>query len=187
MRREGVEEGSDAFPSSVGGSFCGLSQEMFELGEDLLDGVQVGAIGWQEQQARTDISDCPAHGGPFVTAQIVHDHDIARFQDRHQKLLDIIGEALTIDRLIEHARCIDPVMAQGRKEGHRAPMAIGHLGMEPPAPRRPTPQRGHVGFGPGLVDEDQAPGIKSALILLPLFAPARDLWPELLGRQHAFF
>lgn len=41
--------------------------------------------------------------------------------------------------------------------------------------KRPIDWRLYVGPGPGLVDEDEALGIKQALVLLPLIAPTRDL------------
>jgi hypothetical protein len=40
---------------------------------------------------------------------------------------------------------------------------------------------------PSLVDKDQAPGIKPALILLPLLAPPGDLRPQLLDGEQRFF
>jgi hypothetical protein len=46
---------------------------------------------------------------------------------------------------------------------------------------------GHIGLGPGLVDEDQAVRIKTPLILLPLGAPAGDVGAVLLGGEQAFF
>jgi hypothetical protein len=46
---------------------------------------------------------------------------------------------------------------------------------------------GHVGLGPGLIDEDQAPRIKPTLILLPLQAAAGDVGPVLLAGVQAFF
>ena len=84
---------------------------MFEFGEDLLDGVQIGRVGRQEQQAGTDAADRFTDGGPFVTAQIIHDDDIARRECRHEELLDIVEEGCTVDRLIEDTRCVDPVAA----------------------------------------------------------------------------
>ena len=59
------------------GLFGSFAHQMFELGKDFLDGVQVGAAGLQEQQARTDAWDCIADGVPFVAVEIVHDEDIA--------------------------------------------------------------------------------------------------------------
>ena len=51
----------------------------------------------------------------------------------------------------------------------------------------PPTQRGHIGFGPGFVDEDEARRIRPTLILLPLCALPGDFGPELFGGQNAFF
>jgi len=45
---------------------------------------------------------------------------------------------------------------------------------------------GHIGLGPSLVDEDQATGVKPALVLLPPDAPARDVGPVLLGGVQVY-
>ena len=160
---------------------------MFELGKDLLDGVQVWRVWRQEQQARTGAADRASDGWPLVAGEIIHDHDIARRERGHEELLDIFKEARAVDRLIEDARRVDPVAAQGREEGHRFPVAIRHLGMEPFALGCPAAQRGHIGLGPGFVDEDEAAGIKPPLVFLPLLAPPCHLGAELFGGQHAFF
>ena len=123
----------------------------------------------------------------FVAGEIVHDDDFAGRERGHEELLDILKEACAVDRLIEHAGGIDPVAAQGREERHRFPVPVRHFGMETLPLGCPATQRGHVGLGPGLVDEDEAPGIKPPLILLPLPAPPGHLGPELFGGQHAFF
>ena len=112
---------------------------------------------------------------------LVHDDDIAEPEGRHERLGEVGKEAFTIDQAVEDAQCGVAVVSQGCEEGHGSPMAIGRFGAQPLTLGTPTSQRGHVGFGPGFVDEDKTPGIKTALILLPLFAPARDLWPELFA------
>ena len=122
-----------------------------------------------------------------MAAQIVHDDNVAGRERRHEALFDIIGEALAVDRLVQHTRGIDPVVAKRREKGHSAPMAIGHLGMEPLSHGRPAAQRRHIGLRPGFVDEDETSWIKPALILLPLLAPPSDRGAELFGGQHAFF
>ena len=78
-------------------------------------------------------------------------------------------------------------MAQGGKEGHRFPVTVRHLRVEPLTLGCPATQRGHVGFGPGLVDEHETLGIKPPLILLPLSAPPCHFGSKLLGGQYAFF
>ena len=187
LRAEAVEQGSNASPCGLGGSLCGFAHEVFELGKDLFDGVQIGAIGWQEQQSRPDAADCSTDGRPLVATQVVHDDDITGRERGHEQLLDIIEEARCIDRLIEHAGRVDPVATQGGKERHRAPVAVWHLGMKPLPLWRPATQGSHVGLGPGLVDEDEASGIKPVLELLPLRATPGDLRPQLFSGQYAFF
>jgi hypothetical protein len=55
------------------------------------------------------------------------------------------------------------------------------------AARRAAVAAGHVGLGPGLVDKDQARGIKPPLIFFPLRAPPGDVRPILLAGVQAFF
>ena len=55
---------------------------------------------------------------------------------------------------------------------------------QPLSLRRPAPQTGHVGLRPGLVDEDQAPGVDKALIGAPSAAVAADVRPVLLARDE---
>ena len=187
MWREGVEQGADALPCSLDGAFSGFSQEQFEFGEDLLDRIEVGAVRRQEQQLGACRPDGLAHGLALVAAEVVHDDDIAGRERRHEELLDIGSEELAVDWAIEHARRVDPVMAQRGEEGQRLPRAERGLGDELATALRPTPERGHVGLGPGLVDEDEALGIKPPLILLPLRPAPRDLRTTLLSGEQRFF
>lgn len=169
------------------GTLSGFAEEVLELSEDLFDGVQVRAVGRQEQQPCTGAADGCAHGGFLVARQVVHDDDVAGRERGHQALLYIIGEALAVDRLIQHAGSVNPVAAKGCEEGHRAPMPIRHFGMEALPAWCPTAQWGHVCLGPSLVDKDETGRIKPPLILFPLRPPSGDPRPELFGGQHAFF
>ncbi len=58
MRREVLEKIADATPDAIDGAFFRLAEQDFELCEDLLDRIEVGAIGWQE--------DKPGAGGAEV-------------------------------------------------------------------------------------------------------------------------
>ena len=169
------------------GPFGGFAHEVLELGEDLLDRIEVGAIGRQEQEPGADAADRFSDGRSLVAREVVHDDDIAWRERRNEALFDIVGEALAVDRLIEHARCVDAVAAQRREEGHRTPVAIRDLGMKPFADRRPASQGRHVRLRPGFVDEDEASRIKPALILFPLLSPSCDRGSKLFGGQNAFF
>lgn len=187
VRREGVEERSDAPPCFFVGSFGGFAEQVFELGEDLLDWVQVRAVGRQEQQASALGADGGADGWVLVAGEVVEDDDIASAECRAQFFLDPLGEGCAIDRLIEDERRVDPVAAQSGDERHRLPVAVRHLGVEALSLGRPAAQGSHVRLGPGLVDEHEAAGIRPVLELLPLLASPRHLGAQLLGGQHAFF
>ena len=66
-------------------------------------------------------------------------------------------------------------------------MAVRNFGNERLAATVPAARPRHVGFGPRLVDEDEARRINPALIFLPARAAARDVWPVLLGGEQGFF
>jgi hypothetical protein len=51
-----------------------------------------------------------------VAAEVIHDDDVAGFENRHELLLDIGAEAFTVDRAVEDARGGEPVAAQGAEE-----------------------------------------------------------------------
>jgi hypothetical protein len=161
----------------------------------------VGALLWSEAREQSadalpsgldsslgaSGSDGPSDGVALVAAEIVEDDDVAWLERRHQYLLDIGQEALAVDRPVDDARGVDAVMAQSGEEGERVPAAMRGLGDQPGAPRGAPVAACHVGFGPGLVDEDQSLRVNPALILLPLSPPPRDVGTILLAGVQAFF
>jgi hypothetical protein len=66
-------------------------------------------------------------------------------------------------------------------------MTMWHPGFDPLAARRPAPQRCHVGFCPGLVNEHQAGGIDPLPILGPLCTAASNVGAVLLGGNQRLF
>src|SRR6516165_6899558 len=62
LRCEGGEEPTDRCGEVLGGACGGFAQEVFELGKDLLDRVEVGRVFRQEQQFGAGRADEPAHG-----------------------------------------------------------------------------------------------------------------------------
>ena len=160
---------------------------MLELGEDLFDGIEVGRIFGQKEQLGVGGTDGLAYRLALVAAQIVHDDNVAGVERGDQDVLDISSETLAVDRAVEEPWGVDAVMAKGGQERHGFPVALRHLGGEPLAARRPSPERRHVGLGPCLVDEDQALRIDPALIFRPLLAPSRDVGTIPFAGDHGFF
>ncbi len=182
-----VEELSDLPPCGLDCSFFGFPQEPFELGEDLLDGVEVGGIWRQEEEPRSGAPDGLANRLSLVATEVVHDDDVAGSEGRDQQLAHIGGEPFPIDRPVEHEGGVYAVVAQGGDEGHGAPVAVRGLGGQGLSPRAPAVGPDHVGLGPGLVDENQPPRVNLALMALPPSAASGDIGAVELAGVHGFF
>jgi hypothetical protein len=92
-------------PAGIGDSLVGarasFAQQGLELGEDLLDQVQVARVFGREQQASADVSHRAPDGFPPMRAEIVEDHDVARLERWDEKPLDIGVETFAVDGAIE--------------------------------------------------------------------------------------
>ena len=128
-----------------------------------------------------------SHGFAFVGAQIVEHDDVVGLEGRDQELLDIGEKALAVDRAVEHAGRLDAVVAQRGEEGRGLPVAVRDLGDERSSARRPAVEPGHVGLGPGLVDEDQPRRIDALLMASPAPAVALYVRTILLARDERLF
>jgi hypothetical protein len=174
-------------PCVLDRSLLGLSHPVLDLGEGLLDWIEIGGVWRQVPEPGTGFSDHRADSCRFVGAEIVHDDDVAWLQDWHELLFDISAETPAIDRSIKYAWCGEPVAAQRPKEGQRAPVAVRCEAAQALALRAPASQRGHVGLDPCLVDKDQSARIEPALPGTPALAPAGDIGAGLLKGEQRFF
>jgi len=128
-----------------------------------------------------------AHCLCSVRAEIVHDDNVAGAQCGQEHPFDIGPEALAIDRAVDEPRGFDAVTAQGGQESHGLPAAMRHLGWQTLAARCPAPERGHIGSGPGLVDEHQTGSLEPVPVSQPLRPPPCDVGPvPLAGDQRLF-
>ena len=132
-------------------------------------------------------ADQAAHRLALVAAEIVHDDDVARTEGGHQELLDIGAKAGAVDRPVNDAGSGDAVVAQCRQKSQRAPAALRHLGDQPRAAAAAPVPAGHVGFGPGLVDEHPALRVKLALMRLPPVSATGDVGAILFAGVQRFF
>ena len=113
MSLDSFDEGADVTPGVLDGSLLGHSHPVLDLGESLLDGVEIGRVWRQEPEPGSGGPDHLPDFGRLMRSEIVHDDDIAGDQRRHEQLLDIGTETLAVDRPVEDARRRQPVAAQG--------------------------------------------------------------------------
>src|ERR1700740_1419331 len=114
---------------------------MLELGEELLDGVEVGRVFRQEEELGPGGSDGLTYGFAPVAAEVVHHDDLIWLERGGENLLDIGPEALAGDRAIYEPGRVDAVMAQSGQKRHRLPAAMRDLDPQPLAARRPSSER----------------------------------------------
>ena len=89
-------------PSSVRlGEFA---QDVFELGEDLFDRIEIGAVGREKPKLGSGGFNRDFDGGALVSAEVVHDHDVAGAQRPDQFLFDVIPRLDDRNRSSPHCR-----------------------------------------------------------------------------------
>ena len=121
----------------------------------------------------------------LVAAQVVHDDDVAWLEFRNQDLLHIGFECIPVDRPVQHERRDHPAQAQTGDESRGLPVPMRHGRPQTLAFGRPTVAAGHVGLGPGFVDEDKPLRVKVELVIepdLPLAAYVRAVLLAGMGR-----
>ena len=122
-----------------------------------------------------------------MAAEVVHNDDVAWREDGRENLLDISAETCAIDRSVDDAGRGEPVATQPRQKCEGPPSPEGRFGDEAFASGASAMGARHVGFRPGLVDEDKSPGVDLRLTRLPLLTPPGDIRPVLFGGAKAFF
>jgi hypothetical protein len=107
------------------------SEEGLQLGEGLLDGIEVGTVRREKAELRAGSLDRLTNGGVFVDRQVVEDDHVARCERGHQHLLDISLEAHGVDRAIEDGRGGQGLWAQGRDDRAGVPVLARCVVLEP--------------------------------------------------------
>ena len=81
-----------------------FAQDVFELGEGLFDRVEIGAVGREKPKLGSGGFNRDFDGGALVSAEVVHDHDVAGAQRPDQFLFDVIPRLDDRNRSSPHCR-----------------------------------------------------------------------------------
>ena len=182
-----LDELADVAPCVLDGSLLGLTHPVFDFGKGLFDWIEVRGVWRQIPESGAGLAYGESDGFGFVAAEIVHDDDITRDKGRRELLFDVGAEAFAVDGAIEYARRGEPIMTQRAQKGQGAPVAMRGEATQALALGAPAAQRRHVGFDPGLVDEDEASRIQTPLPRSPASPPTGDVITRLLEGEQSFF
>lgn len=186
--RELVQDSTAEFPELVDGPFCSVAEQLLQLGKGQLDRIEIGGVGWQVAQLGTGGFNGFADPLDLVTREIVHHHDIARFQRGNQMLLDPGAKQNPIDGPLDGEWSDESFGPQPTEERGGFPAATRSLFHQPRPQTRAAVSPGHVGFGPRFIDEYDFGGINLILRSAPLSPLLGDIRTILfLGNQRLFF
>ena len=157
------------------------------LAKGVLDGVEVGTVGREEQQAGACGLDQGAGAGSLVAREVVHHDDVAGAQLEDEHLLDIDLEGIAVDRPGEHEGRDHAAHGQGADKGRRLPVPVREAHAQTLAARAAPVRAGHVGLRPGLVNEHQPLGIEVDLAVEPRLSAFQDVGAVLLCRVAGLF
>jgi len=184
---EAVEDGPDPVPECRDGTLCGSAQMGFELGEGLLDRIEVRRVWRQIEKLRPCGLDNLAYHLALVGGQIVHHHDVAALQCRHEALFEIAAEDCTIHWFVDHEGGGHGVMSEAGDKGRDLPMTVRDFGDQALPTFGAASEPGHIGAGAGLIDKNQACGVKQRLIGFPEHAGGGYVGAILLAGVYGFF
>jgi hypothetical protein len=163
------------------------AEQRFQFREGQLNRIEVGTIGRQESELRTDGFDRRAHLRLFVDRQIVEDDHIAAPQRGHEDLFDVSEKARIVDRPIKYRRCREAVLSQRRHHGVGLPVAARRVIAQPRAPPTPAVATNQVGCHAALVEKDVLPHIVQRQPRTPAATLNDDVGPPLFVGVYGFF
>lgn len=164
-----------------------FAQGGFELGESLLDRIEIGRVGRKIAHGCADGRNRFAHALDLVGSQVVHKNNVTLRKRWGENLLDIGNERSPVHGAVNDVRCSDAIDAQSSDERQRFPVAMRHLRNESLTTRGATVVTDHLRRDRGLVDEDEALRFESGLLSFQIGACSGDIRTILLGGVQRFF
>ena len=181
---EGLPEGVFDFAD---GAESATAEFVFDFREDLFDGIEIGAVGREEEDAGVVLGQGVGEAFHFVGGQIIQDEDVPGSHTGSEFLADVLHEEFAVQGAVDDHRGEQALAADGDDEGGRFPMAMGHGIDDPPGREPPAVEAGHRRRAERLVEEDEAAGVDPGLDDLPRGPGDDDVGPVPLGGPEAFF
>lgn len=186
--RDRVKRIANCVDQSAPGTSAESSQYRFRLRPSRLDGVEVGRVRWQEFEARSGTLNGESHLEVSVNAEIVPKHDVARLQQRSEKLARPEPHRFGVHRSGQKQGRVHAIQRKGRDHREGFPAPSGHVIDEPLTPRRPSLRSSQREIDPALVHEPKpflTPALPTLMKQLPCSNYVRPL--ALRGLEGLFF
>lgn len=164
-----------------------MPDEAFDLGEDLLDRIEVRAVRRQVEQVHARVFEAFLDARHLVSRQIVDDDDAVWPHFRDQAFLKPLPEDHPGHGAREQLRGQDAVMRQARDEGGCHPVTVRSLGEQLLTLWAPAMAARHRRVRAGLIDKHQRCEVELGLSRPPERACKRDVGAILLSREDRFF
>ena len=179
----GLGDGLPEFCDGAGGPALEVG---LELGEGHLDRVEVGAVGRQEAQLGSGSANGVTDSSAAVGGEVVHHHDVAGLEGRHQHLFDVGQEGGPMHGAVEHHGGRHPAQPQWADEGGGLPVSVRDRCPATVSARSSAAASRHLGGGAGLVDEDEPFRVESELGFEPRPPPPQHVNSPLLAGVSGF-
>ena len=149
------EEFCDGLVKRLCCSCFGVSQELFEFGPGLLDGIEVGRVRGQIEYFRADGLDPLANASNLMRAQVVHDDDIAGLQRGAEDVVEVGQEDLGVGRSLDDHGGDHAAEAHRAQDGEDLPVAFrrGLVNADSSGGSCIAPR--HLGRDAAFIEEDQ--------------------------------
>jgi hypothetical protein len=122
-----------------------------------------------------------------VAGEIVHHHDVANLQDRHQVLLYPGEEQFAVNAALNGKRSDESLGPQCAQKSRCLPTSARSFFHQTRAQFRAAVGTRHVGFGPCFINENGFGGIDQFLRIAPCRALLDDIEAILLAGNQRFF
>lgn len=181
------EDGLEAVADGVERTRVHRSKQSFDLGKDLLDRIEVRAVGRQVQELHPGVFKALSDAGRLVRGEIIDDDDASRLHFRDQAFLEPLAKDRAGHGAWEQLRRQDGIVRQPRDEGRRQPVAVRGLGEQFLALMTPAMAAGHRRVRAGLIDKYQRGRVEVRLCRPPEFTRQSNVGPVLFSREDRFF
>ena len=164
-----------------------FTKNSFDLGPYLLDWVQVGRVGGKERQDGTAAFDGHSKTLVTVNAQVVPDHDVARFELGNETTVDPLGHRLAVDSARNDHWSDNPGGSKTSNDTVVRPAITWNVVNRTFTNWRPGNATSHGQVDPALVDEYQTRAFPRFLRLSEPDSRFLDVWAVAFGGVEGLF